>query len=88
MQTAQKLHNSAETHQTLKQNHPLEFNQANPNAYQMIALCLCNNMTLSWRKPPSKKISWLITISGYSMTSSMASDADIEETYILLLYEP
>ena len=23
----------------------MEFNQATPNAYQMIALCMCNNMT-------------------------------------------
>ena len=32
----------------------------------------------------------VITISGYSMTSSimMASGADIEETYLLLLLEP
>ena len=31
----------------------------------------------------------VITISGYSMTSSiMASGADIEETYLLLLFEP
>ena len=26
---------------------PLEFNLAIPNAYQMVALCLCNNMTLT-----------------------------------------
>ena len=42
-----QTHNSAKTHQTLQQPHPLEFNQATPNAYQMIALCLCNNMTPS-----------------------------------------
>ena len=34
---------------------PLEFNQATPNAYQMIALCLCNNMTLSLTEAPLKK---------------------------------
>ena len=37
----------------------MEFNQATPNVYQMIALCLCNNMTLSLTEaPPKKKISW------------------------------
>ena len=34
---------------------PLEFNQATPNAYQMIALCLCNNMRLSLTEAPLKK---------------------------------
>ena len=37
----------------------MEFNQATPSAYQMIALCLCDNMTLSLteapRPPPPKK---------------------------------
>ena len=37
---------------------PMEFNQATPNAYQMIALCLCNNMTLSLTEAPLKKITW------------------------------
>ena len=31
---------------------PLEFNQATPNAYQMMALCLCNNMTSSQTQTP------------------------------------
>ena len=31
---------------------PLEFYLANPNAPQMIALCLCNNMTLSLTEAP------------------------------------
>ena len=47
-----QTHNSAKTHQTLQQPHPLEFNQATPNAYQMIALCLCNNMTPSQTQTP------------------------------------
>ena len=38
---------------------PLEFSQATPNWYQMIALCLCNNITLSLTEAPLKKISWL-----------------------------
>ena len=33
----------------------MEFNQATPSAYQMIALCLCNNMTLSLTEAPLKK---------------------------------
>ena len=37
----------------------MEFNQATPSAYQMIALCLCDNMTLSLTEapppPPQKK---------------------------------
>ena len=33
----------------------MEFNQATPYAYQMIALCLCNNMTLSLTEAPPKK---------------------------------
>ena len=36
----------------LQQHHPLEFNQATPYAYQMIALCLCNNMTVSLTEAP------------------------------------
>ena len=47
-----QTHNSAKTHQTLQQPHPLEFNQATPNAYQMISLCLCNNMTPSQTQTP------------------------------------
>ena len=33
----------------------MKFNQATPSAYQMIALCLCNNMTLSLTEAPLKK---------------------------------
>ena len=41
----------------------MEFNQATPSAYQMIALCLCDNMTLSLTEaspppPKKKKITW------------------------------
>ena len=35
---------------------PLEFNLATPNAHHMIALCLCNNMTISLTEAPLKKI--------------------------------
>ena len=39
---------------------PMEFNQATPSAYQMIALCPCDNMTLSLTEapppPPPKKL--------------------------------
>ena len=41
----------------------MEFNQATPSAYQMIALCLCDNMTLSLTEasppPPKKKKNYL-----------------------------
>ena len=52
--------NSANLHSSTKHSlynnpTPLEFNQATPNAYQMIALCLCNNMTLSLTEAPLKK---------------------------------
>ena len=33
----------------------MEFNQATPNVYQMIALWLCNNMTLSLTEAPTEK---------------------------------
>ena len=54
----QKPHKSVKTHQALKQPHPSppEFNQATPNAYQMIALYLCNDMTLSLTKALHKKL--------------------------------
>ena len=49
--------NSANLHSSTKHSlynnpTPLEFNQATPNAYHMIALCLCNNMTASQTQPP------------------------------------
>ena len=49
--------NSANLHPSTKQSiynnpTPLEFNQDTPNTYQMIALCLCNNRTLSSTKAP------------------------------------
>ena len=34
---------------------PLEFNLATPNSHQMIALCLCDNMTISLTLAPLKK---------------------------------
>ena len=35
---------------------PMEFNQATSSAYQMIALCLCDNMTLTLTEaPPAQK---------------------------------
>ena len=45
------LHSSTK-HSLYNNPTPLEFNQATPNAYQMIALCLCNNMTPSQTQPP------------------------------------
>ena len=48
--------NSANLHSSTKHSPynnctPLEFNQATPNAYQMLALCLCKNMTPSQIQP-------------------------------------
>ena len=43
-----KLHPSGVKHQTLGKPTSLEFHQATrPNAYQLIALCLCNKLTPS-----------------------------------------
>ena len=48
MQTAQTNCITVQKHIKLYNNStPLKCNQATPNAYQIIALCLCNNMTLS-----------------------------------------
>ena len=48
MQTAQTNCTTVRKHIKLYNNPtPLEFNQATPNAYQMIALCLCYDMTPS-----------------------------------------
>ena len=52
--------NSANLHSSTKHSlynnpTPLEFNQATPNAYQMIAPWLFNNMTLSLMEAPLKK---------------------------------
>ena len=44
------LHSSTK-HSLYNNPTPLEFNQATPNSYQMIALCLCNNMTASKTQP-------------------------------------
>ena len=56
MQTAQTNCIRVQKHIKLYNNPtPLEFNQATPNAYQMIALCLCNNMRLSLTEAPLKK---------------------------------
>ena len=52
MQTAQKLHSSAVTHQTLKQPHPLEFNRTTPDAYQLIAMSLQQADTQLDSSPP------------------------------------
>ena len=46
MQIAQKNYIRVRKHIKLSNNPiPLEFDQATPNAYQTIALSLCNNMT-------------------------------------------
>ena len=39
----------------LKQPQPLQFNLITPNTHQRIALCLCNNNTLSLTEAPLKK---------------------------------
>ena len=45
-QTAQKTASKCGTRIKIYNNpNPLEFNQASPNAYQLIALCLCNKLT-------------------------------------------
>ena len=48
------LHSSTK-HSLYNNPTPLEFNQATPNAYQMIAPWLFNNMTLSLTEAPLKK---------------------------------
>ena len=44
------LHSSTR-HSVYNNSTPLEFSQTTPNAYQMIALCLCNNMAASQTQP-------------------------------------
>ena len=56
MQTAQTNYIRVQKHNKLYNNPTsLKFNQAAPNANQMIALCLCNNMTLISTEVPLKK---------------------------------
>ena len=56
MQTAQTNCIRVQKHIKLYNNPtPLEFNQATPNAYQMIAPWLFNNMRLSLTEAPLKK---------------------------------
>ena len=43
--------NSSTRHSVYNNSTPLEFSQTTPNAYQMIALCLCNNMTPNQTQP-------------------------------------
>ena len=50
VQNLANLHSSTR-HSVYNNSTPLEFSQATPNAYQMIALCLCNNMTPNQTQP-------------------------------------
>ena len=52
--------------------YPLEFSQATPNTHQLIALCLCNQLTPTWTETlsPGKQESTEVEISAHPQSST------------------